>query len=258
MKSGRKWFADHIVQLFFCAGMGFAFSFAKLFLLPKDTVPMVVAMETLSMLFFLALLFVAVLYFQKREKELKTSEQNYNKEKEKWKQENKYLKGLIDDYERKENETKRFASYQERMLKKLFSGNDAISDRKYFLHLLASSFSAGAAILYKEDKQSGTFTVEESYALPEDFTPKPFEPGEGMNGQAVTEMKPVVADNVESGILQISSGLGTSSRGWLYCLPVIKEAHCIYLVEMITFSEAGIDKMWNEISARLVEMEILQ
>lgn len=258
MKSGKKWFADHIVQLFVCAGMGFVFAFGKLFLLPKNTVPMVVSMETLSMLFFLALLFVAVLYYQKREKELKAFEENFNKEKEKWEQENEFLKSLINDYEKKENETKRFASYQERMLKKLFSEQNAISDRKYFLHLLAASFSAGAAILYKEDKQSGTFIVEESYALPEDFIPKPFEPGEGMNGQAVTEMKPVVADNVDNCMLQISSGLGSSSKGWLYCLPIVKDGHCIYLVEMLTFSEAGIDKMWNEISARLVEMEILQ
>jgi hypothetical protein len=71
-------------------------------------------------------------------------------------------------------------------------------------------------------------------------------------------MKPVVADNVDNGMLQIYSGLGSSSKGWLYCLPIVKDGHCIYLVEMLTFSEAGIDKMWNEISARLVEMEILQ
>jgi hypothetical protein len=179
------------------------------------------------------------------------------KKKEAWDSEKSLLLKRLEDYEQKENEDKHLASYQEKMMKKLFSHPKSAKDRHHFLHLLAETFRAGAAILYKETEPLGQFVVEQSYALPEDYYPKAFAAGEGLNGQAVLNQTPIVIRDLDEGMLPITSGLGQSESVCLYLLPVIIDDRCKYLIEMVTFHEADIDKMWNEIATQLVDKNIL-
>lgn len=250
------WNAKFSTLVFSLAGFGFACNLAKMLLLPENTNALVFSLEALAMLFFLALLFVAINCQKQHEEWIKEGKETSAKNIKTLMDENEDLKKRIAEYELKENEEKRFASYQEKMLRKIFSDGKSATDKEHFLHLLAESFAAGAAVLYKESEPSGQFIVEEVYALPEDFIPQPFVLGEGFHGQAVQDLSPIVVSSIDADMIPVASGLGNTSTGWLYCLPVIKEGRCVYLIEMVTFKEVEIDKMWNEISTRLVDMKI--
>jgi hypothetical protein len=245
------------VRLFLFAALGFGLSMAKMLFLLPQTVALVYILDFLALILFLLVVYTADHYYRKTEKQLSLQRVLFNKEKEEWANDKNLLLRKLSDYEQKENEARRFASYQEKMLKKIFSNQKSIEDRHHFLHLLSETFRAGAAVLYKETEQMGQFAVEQCYALPEDYHPKAFSAGEGLNGQAVNNQSPMVVHDLEETMLPITSGLGQSESVCLYLLPVIMDGRCKYLIEMVTFHEAEIDKMWNEIATQLVDKHIL-
>ncbi|GAO31767.1 GAF domain-containing protein [Geofilum rubicundum] len=245
------------VRLFVFAALGFGLSMAKMLFFPSQTVAMVYILDFLALLLFLIVVYTADLYYRKSEKQLSQQRALFNKEKEAWADHKNLLIRKLSDYEQKEKEASQFASYQEKMLKKIFSDPKSIQDRHHLLHLLSETFRAGAAILYRETEQLGQFVVEQTYALPEDYHPNNFEAGEGLNGQVVNERTPMVIHDLDEAMLPVTSGLGQSEGACLYLLPVVLDDRCKYLIEMVTFHEAEIDKMWNEIVNQLVDKHIL-
>lgn len=245
------------LRLFTVAALGFVLSIAQLLFLPANTSTSVYILQFCALILFLIVLYVADKYYRKSEKLLSTQQTQFDTEKEVWKTEKRQLIKKLGDYEQKENEDKRFASYQDKMLKKIFNDDKSIRDRHHLLHLLSETFRAGAAILYKETEPLGHFVVEQSYALPEDYHPMDFTAGQGFNGQAVLDQAPLVIRDADEAMLPVTSGLGQSQSVCLYLLPVIIDTRCKYLIEMVTFHEAEIDKMWNEIATQLVEKHIL-
>jgi hypothetical protein len=244
------------LRLFTLATLGFVLSIAQLLFLPANTSTSVYILQFCALILFLLVLYVADKYYRNTEKLLSALHARLAAEKEVWEGEKEQLTEKLADYEQKENEDKRFASYQEKMLKKIFNDPKSINDRHHLLHLLSETFRAGAAILYKETEPLGHFVVEQSYALPEDFQPKKFVAGEGFNGQVVLDQTPMVVYGPDADMLPVTSGLGQSESVCLYLLPVIVDGRCLYLIEMVTFHEAEIDKMWNAIATQLVDMHI--
>jgi hypothetical protein len=245
------------VRLFVFAALGFGLSMTKMLFFPAQTMAMVYIFDFLALLLFLIVVYMADHYYRKTEKHLSLQQAFFEKEKEEWADSKDLLLKKLSDYEQKENEARRFASYQEKMLKKIFTDQKSITDRHHLLHLLSETFRAGAAILYRETEQIGQFVVEQTYALSEDYHPNNFEAGEGLNGQVVTNRKPMVVHGLDETMIPIASGLGQSESVYLYLLPIVMDERCKYLIEMVTFHEAEIDKMWNEIATQLVDKHIL-
>ncbi len=244
-------------RLFSVAGLGFVLSIAQLLFIPTRTTASVYVLHFCALILFLLVVYLADKHYRKTERQLLTQRDLSAKEAEAWAGEKRLLLKKLADYEQKENEDKRFASYQDKMLKKIFNAPKSMKDQHHFLHLLSETFGAGAAILYKETEPLGQFVVEQNYALPEDYHPKAFSAGEGLNGQAVLNLTPMVVRDVDEIMLPVTSGLGQSKNVCLYLLPVIIEGRCKYLIEMVTFHEAEIDKMWNDIATQLVDKHIL-
>lgn len=248
---------NYTLRLFAMAGLGFVLSIAQLLFLPPNTSASVYILQFCALLLFLLVVYVSDTYYRKAEKRWSQLQSSIEREQQAWQAEKNQLLEKLAEYEHKENEDKRFASYQDKMLKKIFNDPKSISDRHHLLHLLSETFRAGAAILYKETEPLGQFVVEQSYALPEDHQPKNFSIGEGFNGQAALDQSPMVIRDADEDLLPIASGLGHSSHVCLYLLPVVIDKRCKYLIEMVTFHEAEIDKMWNQIATQLVEKHIL-
>jgi len=244
-------------NLFITTVLGFVLLITQLVLLPEGTNTNYYILNLVTIIIYLLVVYLTDKYYRKTKAQIKKQENISKEEKETWKAEKELLQKTLAEYERKENEEKKFASYQDKMLKKIFNDKKALKNRHYFLHLLSESFRAGAAILYKETEPSGKFTVEETYAIQEDYQPKPFEAGEGLNGQTIINKRPMVIKDIDQSILPITSGLGETKNVYLYLLPIIIEDKTKYLIEMTTFHEAEIDKMWNEIATQLVEKHIL-
>ncbi len=214
-------------------------------------------LETLNLIILLAIIFFSDIIIRKLfSEEAKCSEETREIIKN-LQQENSNLTDKIEKLEDKENEALRLSSYRDRVILELLNSKQKIKDRHNILHLFSEIFQAGLIILYKESKQNNQFVVEATYAVPEDYSPSVFELGEGLNGQAAKDGAPMVIENIPEDYISISSGLGKTKNVTLYLLPIMKEQKCIYLVEMLAFSNNDIAKIWSDIAEKIVEKEIL-
>lgn len=167
------------------------------------------------------------------------------------------LKSTINRYEEIQNETTRFASYQDRIVRKLLASNKAKEDKHHLLFLLAELFHGMAAVLYKKEEPKGLFVVEETYGLPDDFSPGSFQEGEGLHGQAAVEGKATQIEELPEEYIEVNSGLGKSGQYFLYMLPVIKGNECYALIEIMTFRETEVQRLWPGVMEQLVKHGIL-
>jgi len=247
-----------IVTILYLLGTGgFGLMLLKFLIYSSQLTPSVLLMELCSLLFFLALVFLA----DKSIRSLRSHQRLIDKENDELQRrlqlEKEILQEKVTIYEEKENEALRFSSYQEKIMQQLFENKSVLKDKYRFLHLLSELFQAGAIILYKETEPKGHFDVEASYAVPEDFCPQSFVEGEGLNGQTVTDGVPMVIEDIPDHFLPVSSGLGHSAPVILYLLPVIKNGRCTHLFEMSAFVKNDIERMWEELSIKLVDKGIL-
>ncbi len=243
--------------LYLLGAGGFGLAILKFLIYSFKLSPNVLLMDLLSLLFFLALLFFADKSIRSMRSHQQTVDEECNALRKRSQIEKEALQEKVAIYEEKENEALRFASYQEKIMQQIFENKSVLKDKHRFLHLLSELFQAGAVILYKETKPKGNFDVEAIYAIPEDFQPRSFVEGEGLNGQAVADGVPMVIEDIPEHFLPISSGLGSSSSVYLYLLPVMKEGRCTHLIEMATFVKSDIARLWEELSKKLVEKEVL-
>jgi hypothetical protein len=245
-----------VFRLYFLSGFAFALALLKYFFIPMEVSAYYFFLELIALIFFLVVIYLSDKQYRLMSKFSIKLHDEYEKEKNLWLEEEKYLKSLIVEYEEKETEAQRFASYQDRIIKKLVNTGKGDS-KHHFLHLLSEVFQAGAIVLYKETEPSGQFAVEETYALPDGVEPAPFAAGEGLNGQAVADGKAMAIEEVPEEILTVASGIGSAKGRFLYLLPVMKEERCQYLIEMVTFRATDAEKMWENISTIIVEKGIL-
>jgi hypothetical protein len=244
-----------LVKIIALAIIAFALAILKYVLYSSTINASFLIIDILSLLAFLTILYITDLFYRTSTNKLNNNKLEFENAQSNWNNQRERLKQRIDELEERENRSRNFASYQEKVMQKLF--NQKIRDQHHFLHQLSEILEVSAAILYKESNPEGHFNVHQCYAVPEEFNPQPFIINEGINGQAASEGKPIVVKDIPTDYLHVSSGLGDSKKGTLYYLPVIKNNKCIYLIEMVTFKETDIEKIWENISARIVEKGIL-
>ncbi|MGQ1945626.1 hypothetical protein ACT3CD_00820 [Geofilum sp. OHC36d9] len=243
--------------LFIFAGVAFGLAMLKILLFSPVVGLWYYFVEFGALLLFLCVLFIADVSIRNYKKVVESLSKEKQDMTEIWRKEKEALLKRLSYFEERDNEIKRFASYQEKMMRRIFDEGHVAKDGSHFLHLLAEVFQASAAILYKESEPNGQFVVQATYAVSEDFHPEPFSVGEGFNGQAAADKAPMVIDDIPEAFLSVSSGLGELPASVLYLLPVVKEGHCTYLIEMASFKKNEIERMWNDLSARMVEEGIL-
>jgi hypothetical protein len=243
--------------LFIFAGAAFGLAMLKILLFSPVVGLWYYFVEFAALLFFLCVLFIADVSIRNYKKEVEALSKDKHDITEAWTKEKQALVKRLSYFEERDNEMKRFASYKEKMMRRIFEEGRVAQDGSHFLHLLAEVFQASAAILYKESEPNGQFDVQATYAVSEDFHPESFYIGEGFNGQAVANKVPMVIDDIPEAFLSVSSGLGELQASVLYFLPLVKEGHCTHLIEMASFKKNEIERMWNDLSARLVEQGIL-
>ena len=169
----------------------------------------------------------------------------------------KELRDTVDRYEEKQNEATRFASYQDQVIGKISSDDRVYHEKHHLLYLLSELFHGMAVILYQKEEPSGHFVVEATYGLPDNFEPSSFQAGEGIHGQAVNDQRPELIEDVPEDYVEVNTGLGSSRSYFLYMLPVIRNQQCTGLIELLTFRESDVERIWPGVMKKLVEKEIL-
>jgi len=240
IQSFQKW-------LFLLGSIGFGLSLLKNIFLRQYPGTYYYMLEVLAFIFFLLAFYISdknnqLLLFRikkYRQKLLKTSRKNDQKIKE--------LTTKISEYENEQNEERRFASYQDKVIQQLINDSQVRTNNYHFLFLLAELFHGMAVIWYKKDKPDGAFIVENTFGLPEDFKPEPFFEGEGLHGQAVLDRKPIVVEEIPDEYIPVETSLGRSKKYYLYLLPVVKDNECTGLIELMSFKTSGAERLWPKI-----------
>ncbi|MDG5799389.1 hypothetical protein QA597_03335 [Marinilabiliaceae bacterium ANBcel2] len=245
---------NFIITLIAFSTTGYLLFLIRNIILPVDASPLYHIIGITALLLFLGVILIAEKNNKKLKSQITELEKELIKRDEKYKSEIEQLSKNLEEYEKEKNESKKFASYRDKMLKELFS--KARGDHN-FLHLLCESFQAGAALLYKLDEQCNKFIVQESYAVPEDYNPPTFNYNEGLSGQAAKDQMPMEVEDIPGDYLSIESGLGKSKGSCLYILPVNKNDKTVFIIELLTFKKSNIVKMWGDIAKNIIKNRIL-
>ncbi|SFE29138.1 GAF domain-containing protein [Thermophagus xiamenensis] len=255
----RHFFNNHNFQkwLFLFGGIAFTLSLFKNVFLSHYPGTSYYLVETLAFLFFLAAFYISDKNNQFVHLQLKKYKNKLEDERIKSEQKIRELENLIAEYARKDDEEKRFVSYQDKIIQKLVTDSRVQSDKHHFLFLLIEFFQGMAAIWYKKEEPDNQFNVEASFGLPEDFEPKPFVEGDGLNGQAVTDKKPLMVKDVPADYVSVETALGKSKNYFLYLLPILKEGECVGLIEIMTFKDCDAERHWPAIMEQLIKKNIL-
>ncbi|MFO8001114.1 MAG: GAF domain-containing protein [Marinilabilia sp.] len=252
-------FVDRNFQkwLLLIGGTAFVLSLLKNIFLGQHPGAIYYVVEFLAFLFFLTAFFICDKNHERAQKQILELQHSMEKEKSRHNARENELQEIIKGYEEKQNEATRFASYQDKVIGKLLSDEAVYHDRHHLLYLLSELFHGMAVILFKKDEPSGRFVVETTYGLPDDFEPQSFEAGEGIHGQVVNDGKPELIEDIPEEYFSVNTALGESRNYYLYMLPVIKDNVCTGLIELLTFRESDVERIWPGIMNKLVEKDIL-
>lgn len=243
--------------LFLLAAIIFLLSISKHFLFEVNTQLWFYYFEVISFFLLIAMLILAEKIFHKYNDQIIRQKEQYQSEINELIDKNVTLASKISLYEKKEFEAYELNEKQDKLLSRLVNMGSAPNTSQSFLSMFSEAAQAMSAILYTETEPSGNFIVQETYGIPEDFTPAPFSTSEGLNGQAVAEGKPLVIEEIPEEYFNVQSGLGSSKPKFLYFLPVIKDQTCVALIELATFKKTDLEKMWNHLSAKIIEKGLL-
>ena len=116
-------------------------------------------------------------------------------------------------------------------------------------------------IFFLRDEGTDKFEPIGDYAYYSEKEPSGFKLGETLPGQAAKNKKPLNISEVPENYVKIASGLGNSSPGFLYFLPLIYNNETIAVIEMASFkafekeSEKLFELAAEELSKALVQLQ---
>ena len=243
--------------LFLLGGVAFALALFKNVFLQQHPGIAYYMVEVLAFIFFLAAFYISDKNNQRLRSEIKRIGEELKDTRLIQEQKIKELESVVAGYEAKQNEETRFASYQDKVIQRLVNDPVAKTDKHHLLYLFSELFHAMAVVLYEKDKPSGRFNVQATFGLPEDFELSSFEEGEGLHGQAAADGEATKIEDLPEEYLPVNTALGQSKQYFLYLLPVVKSKKCTGLIELMTFRESDVERIWPGVMKKLVEKNII-
>jgi len=243
--------------LFLLGGIAFILALLKNVFLQQHPGIAYYMVEVLAFIFFLTAFYISDRNNQGLRSEIKRLGEELKDTRSIHEQKIVELESVIAGYEAKQNEETRFASYQDKVIQRLVNDPVAKTDKHHLLYLFSELFHAMAVVWYEKDKPSGRFNVQATFGLPEDFELSPFEEGEGLHGQAAADGEATKIEDIPEEYLPVSTALGKSKQYFLYLLPVVKGQKCTGLIELMTFRESDVERLWPGVMTKLVDKNII-
>ncbi len=242
---------------FLLAGIVFLLTITRHFLFESKAEPMFYYFEIISFIVFMVMLLLTEKQCASFQEQIRLLNETYKNDKTEWQNKILDLQNNLSVFEKEEKEVQGMLIKQETIIKQVFDNKSNKKGNTSFLYLFSEATHASAAILYKETKPSGGFIVQDSYGLPEDFSPQSFERGEGLCGQTVIDGVPLLIEDIPDDYFMMLSGLGKAKPKFIYFLPVMDNNNCIALIELATFKKNDLEKMWQGISTKIIDKGIL-
>lgn len=105
-------------------------------------------------------------------------------------------------------------------------------------------FEPVCAVVYAQN-ESNAFGVVHTFGIDEDIQIAPAVLGEGLNGQALSDMTPIEIEDVPCNYFTVSSGIGESKAAYIYLLPYQLNDKTV-LFEVGTFKKVSLLSAWTE------------
>ncbi len=236
-------------KLYIISVLAFAFAIFKYLVPTIHITGNYMVLESLSFVIFLLLIYSFDKQLVLHKKELASHKLHIDELKESYTKEIQRLNDKIEFLQKDQNQ----ASADEvklndirKDLRSVFNNNS--NKYKSILSILAKHHEIGIGLYYEKHKPSDNFIVQAHYGLSDEVTINPFIEGDGINGQAIQDKKPIVLKDIDQDYLEIESGSGSSKPKYLYLLPIIKEEEVLGLIELASFSDIGIERYWESIN----------
>ena len=122
------------------------------------------------------------------------------------------------------------------------------------LSALSENFEIVIALFFTYNEQSQKFSVEGNYGVQKDEPVAPFVIGEGIHGEALNEKKVIVLKDLPEEYFVGYSGLGKAKPKHLYILPIANNENTIGVIEIASFKLLDIEKVWDRINKKIIEL----
>jgi putative methionine-R-sulfoxide reductase with GAF domain len=122
------------------------------------------------------------------------------------------------------------------------------------LSALSENFEIVIALFFTYNEQSQRFSVEGNYGVQKDEPVDPFVIGEGIHGEALNEKKVITLKDLPEEYFVGYSGLGESKPKYLYVLPVADNEKTIGVIEIASFKSLDLEKVWDKVNMKLIEL----
>lgn len=160
--------------------------------------------------------------------------------------------------EEKEMEELQYTVNKEKTISKIFHGIDQKQSKEdiaqQFLMSLSKSFEVVVGVFYLQLDKNGSFEPVATYALDETVKINPFIENEGFCGQAVADKHILTITDIPDDYLISYSGLGSSAPLNLYFIPIKSGKKIVGLVEIGTFKQIEIRRIWDDINNKLIDL----
>lgn len=242
--------------LYFIATLAFLFTLCKYIFTQYEISGSFIIFESLSYIFFLLIIFFS-------DRSLSASKSHSNKSDAKIVEIEKTTQSKIADLEAQllklsDDDIKDADdSKLNEIRNKINSIKDKSTDIADLLRVFSQFFEIGLGICYVKKQPSEEFVVEGHYGLSEEVQIENFNQGDGFNGQAVVDKKPIVIIDIDSDYFNIESCAGAEKPCNLYLLPLVKNNETIALFELASFADIQIQHYWEEINNAIIESKLI-
>ncbi|TLX77150.1 hypothetical protein E9993_05565 [Labilibacter sediminis] len=249
-----------IYRLYVFAGLAFVFALVKYFFVEAEISPKFFLLEVVSFGLFIAIIFLA----DKLLKEASQNEENYKEEldKQKFRYEDE-IDNLKSKLSQSQNEDKLVLNNDElnkvadNIINRIKKCESVEALANELLCQMAKCYEVMVGVCYFNSEPSDKFNVKATFGIGKEVEIADFMPNEGLNGQVVSDMKPMLVDEIDEDYLSVESGSGSSKPVYLYLLPVVKNNQSIGLIEVASFSNIKIDQHWVTINNRIADTILL-
>ncbi|WP_075603332.1 GAF domain-containing protein [Saccharicrinis aurantiacus] len=238
--------------LYLIATLAFIFTLCKYVFTQFEVSGSFIIFEGFSYVFFLLIIFIS-------DRSLSESRNGILKLNEKIIQKDKESQRKIEDLE---SQLKEFTEdgkekADDSSISSLKGAILNLDDASTLLSELSKFFEIGLAICYIKKQPSEEFVVEGHYGLSDEVEIENFIQGDGFNGQAVVDKKPLVITDIDSEYFNIESCSGAEKPCNLYLLPLVKNGETIALFELASFADIQIQHYWEEINNVIIESKLI-
>ena len=164
----------------------------------------------------------------------------------------------IMNLEEKEREEFQFTINKEKTLTKIFKKIDKEQPANEILNRFLIALSKNIEIImgigYLYDKKNNQYSPVARYAIDDEIEIPAFIKGEGFVGQAASDNRIMVINDIPEDYLSSSSGLGEHIPKQLYFLPIKRDQEVIGIIELGTFKIIEINRIWEDINNKLIDL----